>query len=148
MKIFKAIVAILIFLLIIFAGVYYLLYRYEAQRWEKFKKQYYSVVETGHPPSGERIVWQGKVIDVDTEERTILVQAYQFRKPTDFKFYVLNTSTYTLQIKAGDWLEVRGDVKDFWDDIPVLSTIYFDSWLYLFFDIGLFRKPPDRLEKK
>lgn len=148
MKVFKAIVAILIFLLLVFAGIYWLLRNYEVKRWEKFKNQYYSVLDTGRAPDGERIVWNGKVIEMFPEERLLLIQAYQLKKPTEFKFYVSNSGTYALQTKVGDWLEVRGDVKEFWDGIPVLSTIYFDNWLYFYFDIGLFKDPPDRLEKR
>jgi hypothetical protein len=147
MKIFKAVVYIGIFLLIIFGLVYWVLRHFEIKRWEKFKSQYYTILDTARSPESDKIVWQGKVLEV-FEDRTVLLQGYQFKKPTDFKFYAVNYGSYLLQLKPGEWLEVRGEFKEFYDGIPVLSTIYFDKWLYLYYDIGIFQDVPDRLERR
>ncbi|GAB4160442.1 MAG: hypothetical protein Kow00107_08520 [Planctomycetota bacterium] len=148
MRIISTVMFLLVLLLAIAAGLYFLTRHFEAERWAKFKKQYYEVVETGRPPEGERIVWQGKIIDYFPEERLVLLQAYKFKKPTDFMFYAKNDNNYTLNVKKGDWLEVRGDIKGFDGKVPILTTQFFDKWLYLYYDIGLFADIPERLELK
>ena len=136
MKVFKTLVAILILLLIIFTAVYFYFYRLEISR-VKDNRSTYSMVEPGSV-----IKWQGKIIEIDASARTILVQMYEYAKPVEDKeFYALNdTGAYKIERKVGDWVEIRGNVVDFIDDTPVVRTDYYNEWIYMYFDIGVF--PP------
>lgn len=144
MKVFKAIVGIALFLGVLFALVVALLYKLEIDRWDRFEKSFTAVVEGNSTESG-KVAWQGKIIEydnnTDVKERTILVQAFKFRRPApeNFRFYAINTGTFPLEVAVGNWVEIRGYPQGFMNGVPLLRSDMFDKWFYPFLDLGIMK---------
>ncbi len=143
MKVFKAIIGILIFLGIIAALIIGLLYKLESDRWKEFEESYNKVVKEGSVETG-KVTWQGKILEFEeypeTKERIILVQAYKYRRPAEkFRFYAINIGSFPIGVKKGDWVELRGFPNGYQDGLPLLRCEMFDLWNYLFVDVGILK---------
>ena len=137
MKVLKTIIGILVFLIFIAGLIYVFMYLAERDRFEQFKQQYTAYVEGEGSPGN--ITWSGKVLDVDTERRELLIQAYKFRKPVESMNFIASNegSDWTIQVEEGDWVEIKGYLSGFIGEIPMVRTEYFGKWIYFYYDFGL-----------
>ena len=141
MKVFKAILGILLFLSLLLAGAVFLMYKLEGDRWKAVKESFEFVQSHGTNPENGRIVWQGKILEKNAEstaERILLIQIYKYGRPAGerYKFYAINSGTWNITVDVGDMIEVRGDFNDFDGDLPVVRTQFFAEWFYPFIDLG------------
>ncbi|MDZ7815965.1 MAG: hypothetical protein U5N86_08175 [Planctomycetota bacterium] len=137
MKVLKAIIWILVFLLFVAGFLYVFMYLAERDRFAKFEQEYTDYVE-GNGSVGN-VTWAGKVLDVDRKHRELLIQAYRFRKPVEGMNFIASNegSDWTINVKEGDWVEIKGFLSGFVGDLPLVRTEFFGNWIYFYYDFGL-----------
>ncbi|RKY16832.1 MAG: hypothetical protein DRP90_07435 [Planctomycetota bacterium] len=138
MKVFHAIIGLILILGLIFAFLVFMMYKIEGDRWKNFVEQYRYLEEERLPPEGMFIMC-GKLMEIEEYSRNyslLLIQGYRYGKPAgeDYRFYAL-IETKLVKVKEGQLVRVTGYAHRA-EDLPVVQALVVEKWFYPFIDLG------------